>query len=205
MEITEVRIFPRESEDRKLKAYATITIDNAFVVRNVKVIEGNKGLFVAMPSRKLREACPKCNYKNAVRSRFCNQCGAALPQGGEPSASPRGERKLETTSDENGRQSGHRDIAHPITQECREYIQNKVLSAYKNEIKSPTPPESYEGARVRKDFPKAAPATPAAPAAPIAPAAPAAPAAPVAPAAPKYESQKMTPPREDDFEGDLEL
>jgi stage V sporulation protein G len=42
MEISEVRIFPRESEDRKLKAYATITIDNAFVVRNVKVIEGNK-------------------------------------------------------------------------------------------------------------------------------------------------------------------
>src|SRR3990167_6575569 len=118
MEITEVRIFLRESEDRKLKAYATITIDNAFVVRNVKVIEGNKGLFGAMPSRKLREACPKCNYKNTVRSRFCNQCGAALPQG---------ERKMDSTSEENGRQSGHRDIAHPITPECREYIQNKVL------------------------------------------------------------------------------
>ena len=71
MNITEVRIFPRESEDRKLKAYATITIDTAFVVRNVKVIEGNKGLFVAMPSRKLRDACPKCNYKNAIRSKFC--------------------------------------------------------------------------------------------------------------------------------------
>jgi len=125
MEITEVRIFPRESEDRKLKAYATITIDNAFVVRNVKVIEGNKGLFVAMPSRKLREACPKCRFKNAIRSRFCNQCGAALPQA---------ERRTEDFK-ESPRQSGHRDIAHPITPECREYIQKKVLEAYSNEIK----------------------------------------------------------------------
>jgi len=127
MEITEVRIFPRESEDRKLKAYATITIDNAFVVRNVKVIEGNKGLFVAMPSRKLREACPKCRFKNAMRSRFCNQCGTALPQA---------ERREEDPRDPS-RQSGHRDIAHPITPECREYIQNKVLEAYKEEIKHP--------------------------------------------------------------------
>ena len=125
MEITEVRIFPRESEDRKLKAYATITIDNMFVVRNVKVIEGNKGLFVAMPSRKLREACPKCRFKNAIRSRFCNQCGASLPQA---------ERRPEGP-DQSPRQSGHRDIAHPITPECREYIQTRVLEAYDNEMK----------------------------------------------------------------------
>ena len=129
MEITEVRIFPRESADRKLKAYATITIDNSFVVRNVKVIEGNKGLFVAMPSRKLREACPKCNYKNALRSKFCNQCGASLPQV---------DRKAEHT-DDSKRQSGHRDIAHPITPECREYIQKKVLDAYHSEAKGGKP------------------------------------------------------------------
>jgi stage V sporulation protein G len=125
MEITEVRIFPRESEDRKLKAYATITIDNAFVVRNVKVIEGNKGLFVAMPSRKLRDACPKCRFKNAIRSRFCNQCGASLPQ----------PERIEGDFKDAGRQSGHRDIAHPITPECREYIQKKVLDAYNSEVK----------------------------------------------------------------------
>ena len=57
MEITEVRLFLKDGNDKKLKAYATITIDNAFVVRNVKVIEGNKGLFVAMPSRKIKESC----------------------------------------------------------------------------------------------------------------------------------------------------
>ena len=78
MEITEVRIFLRESPDRKLKAYATVTFDDSFVVRDIKVIEGNKGLFVAMPSRKLRSSCPKCGNRNVVRSKYCNKCGAKL-------------------------------------------------------------------------------------------------------------------------------
>src|SRR5512135_1202243 len=79
MQITEVKIFLKEGQDKKLKAYATITFDNVFVVRNVKIIDGNKGLFVAMPSRKLKDPCPKCNFRNTVRSKFCNQCGASLP------------------------------------------------------------------------------------------------------------------------------
>ena len=53
MEITEVRIFLKDSPDKKLKAYATATFDNAFVVRNIKVIEGSAGLFIAMPSRRI--------------------------------------------------------------------------------------------------------------------------------------------------------
>jgi stage V sporulation protein G len=50
MEVTEVRIFPVEEE--RLKAYVTITLDSCFVVRDLKVIRGNNGLFVAMPSKK---------------------------------------------------------------------------------------------------------------------------------------------------------
>jgi len=137
MEITEVRIFLKEGPDKKLKAYATLTFDDCFVVRNVKVIQGNKGLFVAMPSRKMRESCPKCNYKNAVRSKYCNQCGASLPMQPMqvPSAAPQ------------QRQSEHRDIAHPITLECREKIQGKVLKAFEDEVnKSPA-----ERARSKKD------------------------------------------------------
>jgi stage V sporulation protein G len=53
MEITEVRVFP-VNED-KLKAYATITFDDCFVVRDLKVIHGNSGLFVAMPSKKRKD------------------------------------------------------------------------------------------------------------------------------------------------------
>lgn len=54
MEITEVRIFLVTNEER-LKAYATITIDNVFVIRDLRVINGNNGLFVAMPSRKMKD------------------------------------------------------------------------------------------------------------------------------------------------------
>ena len=50
MEITDVRVSVRDEE--KLKAFVTITFDDCFVVRGVKVIEGNDGLFVAMPSRR---------------------------------------------------------------------------------------------------------------------------------------------------------
>ncbi|MCH5294714.1 MAG: septation regulator SpoVG [Treponema sp.] len=51
MQVTEVRIRKVEAEG-KLKAYVTVTFDNSFVVHNVKIIEGNTGLFIAMPSRK---------------------------------------------------------------------------------------------------------------------------------------------------------
>jgi stage V sporulation protein G len=50
MEITDVRLSLRHEE--KLKAYATITFDDCFVVRGIRVIHGAKGLFVAMPSRR---------------------------------------------------------------------------------------------------------------------------------------------------------
>lgn len=137
MEITEVRIFIKNVQDRKLKAYSTVTFDNAFVVRDIKVIEGNKGLFVAMPSRRLKETCPKCNHKNVIHSKYCNNCGSSLPQ-------PRMQASLTSEID---RQSEHKDIAHPITQEFREYLQKKILEAYEQEkAKGP-------GAQGNTDYP----------------------------------------------------
>ncbi len=53
MDVTEVRVFPVEEE--RLKAYATITLDHCFLVRDLKIIHGNKGLFVAMPSKKRKD------------------------------------------------------------------------------------------------------------------------------------------------------
>lgn len=53
MEITDVRV-RRITSEGKLRAYATITFDNQFVIHNLKVIEGKSGLFVAMPSRKTK-------------------------------------------------------------------------------------------------------------------------------------------------------
>jgi len=54
MEITEIKVFPTKDEGR-LKAYATIIFDNCFIIRDLKVIEGQKGLFVSMPSRKRKD------------------------------------------------------------------------------------------------------------------------------------------------------
>lgn len=85
MEITEVRITLRD--EAKLKAFVNVTFDNSFVIRGLKVINGTKGYFVSMPSRK--------------------------------------------------RQNGtHQDIAHPINNEMRRMIEDKVLAAYENELKN---------------------------------------------------------------------
>ncbi len=57
MEITEVRVFP--INENRLKAFATITFDNAFIIRDLKIINGNNGLFVAMPSKKRKDGSYK--------------------------------------------------------------------------------------------------------------------------------------------------
>jgi stage V sporulation protein G len=123
MEITEVRVFLKDSPDKKLKAYVTVTFDNAFVVRNIKVIEGTKGLFIAMPSRKIRQPCAKCGFKNESRSKYCNQCGGQLPVVYQPVGQ---EGALNAHSEQ-------KDIAHPITQSFRDYLQKRILDAYDQE------------------------------------------------------------------------
>jgi len=57
MDITEVRIHLRN--EARLKAFATVTFDNAFVVHNMKVVNGNNGLIVCMPSRKIKDGTYK--------------------------------------------------------------------------------------------------------------------------------------------------
>ncbi len=57
MEITEVKVFPVNEE--KLKAYITIVLDNCFVIRDLKIISGNTGLFVAMPSKRRKDGVYK--------------------------------------------------------------------------------------------------------------------------------------------------
>ena len=136
MEITEVRMSLREGENKKLKAFATVTFDNCFVVRDIKVIEGNKGLFVAMPSKKQKDACPKCGYKNVIRSKFCNQCAAELENFSRVPSAEASERQTE-----------HRDIAHPVTLECREAIQKKVIDAYQAKKSSLPQSSSFTDSR----------------------------------------------------------
>jgi stage V sporulation protein G len=120
MNLTEIRIKLLLSTRDKLRAFASITIDDALVLRDVKIIEGQKGLFVAMPSRKLCDRCPSCAGKNHIRSRYCSDCGARLYES-------RGD------LDERGRPRLYADVCHPINQEARDLVQRMVLRAYEEE------------------------------------------------------------------------
>ncbi len=87
MRITEVRVFPKEEE--KLKAYAAVTFDEVFVVHNLRIVRGEKGLMVCMPSRKKNDGTFK-------------------------------------------------DIAHPITNDFRHEIEERVLAAYQQSVVAPS-------------------------------------------------------------------
>jgi stage V sporulation protein G len=122
VEITEVRIkLMEEDSAERLKAFCSITFDDAFVVRDLKIIEGSSGPFVAMPSRKLTAHCPFCGCKNHLRANHCNQCGRRL-----------GECRI--AKDDEGRAKLYADIAHPINSVCRELIQRRVIQEFQDEL-----------------------------------------------------------------------
>lgn len=85
MQITEVRISLRD--DPKLKAFASITLEDCFVIRGLKIIKGQSGTFVAMPSRKRKDG-------------------------------------------------DYQDIAHPINNTTRRWLEGIVLEAYETELKN---------------------------------------------------------------------
>ena len=120
MEITEVRIKLMDEPRERLQAFCSITLDDCFVVRDLKIIEGTTGPFVAMPSRKLTAHCPQCGCKNHLRAAHCNQCGGRLHE-------------QQALKDEDGRAKLYADIAHPINSVCREMIQHRVIQAYGEE------------------------------------------------------------------------
>jgi len=115
MEISETRISLVERPNSRLRAYASVTFGNVFVVRDIRIIEGKKGLFVAMPSKKMQRPCPRCGFKNPITNKFCGSCGSALNPANEQQLSP---------------SQQHKDLAHPISTEFRDYLQDKVLEAY---------------------------------------------------------------------------
>jgi stage V sporulation protein G len=120
MDITEVRVKLMEEPGERLQAFCSITFDDAFVVRDLKIIEGATGPFVAMPSRKLTTHCLQCGCKNHLRAAFCNQCGAR-------------QKDAPTAKDDDGRAKLYADIAHPINSVCREMIQQRVIRAFEEE------------------------------------------------------------------------
>lgn len=127
VEITEVRIKLMSVPNDKLRAFCSITIDNNFVIRDLKVIEGTKGPFVAMPSRKLTERCLRCGGKNHHRASYCNDCGSKLlPE--------------KNAREVAGRMKLHADIAHPINSRCREFVQRRILERFALEVEKSKDP-----------------------------------------------------------------
>ncbi len=121
VEITEVRIKLMEESEDRLRAFCSITFDSCFVVRDLKIIEGSQGPFVAMPSRKLTNRCSRCGNKNAMRSNYCNNCGVRL-------------RDTREIRDEDAPNKLYADVAHPINQACRDMIQHHVVAEYLLEL-----------------------------------------------------------------------
>lgn len=122
MEITDVRVKVMQEDNERLLAFCSITLADEFVVRDIKIINGNNGLFVSMPSRKRIDHCPYCSHKNHLRARFCNDCGRRLdPNRAEHQLTRDGQIKL------------YADIAHPITKECRNILRQVILDAYDEE------------------------------------------------------------------------
>jgi len=130
MQISEVRVKMVANKDDRLKAFCSMTLDNSFVIRDIKIIEGAGGLFVAMPSRKMSDHCEKCGNKNHLRAKYCNGCGAVLPDG-------------RARQDIKGRTKLHADIAHPINADCRRRIQDAIVAAYEAEAERAQQP-GYE-------------------------------------------------------------
>ena len=150
MEITEVRVKLMDEPGERLQAFCSITFDDSFVVRDLKIIEGATGPFVAMPSRKLTAHCHQCGCKNHLRAACCNQCGARL-------------KEQQAIKDEEGRAKLYADIAHPINSACREMIQERVIAAFSGEREQSALP-GYIPSYDDFDAPPAAPSSSSSPA-----------------------------------------
>lgn len=118
MQITEIRVKIMNAESgHRLRAFCSITFEDCFVIRDLKIIDGIDGLFVAMPNRRISQSCRHCNNKNHLRSHFCNQCGQRLPD------VPRENRSKLFV-----------DVAHPITSEYRDQLRSEVLNEFHREL-----------------------------------------------------------------------
>ena len=162
MELTEVRINLCGDRGGRLKAFCSLTFDNTFVIRDVKLIDGNDGLFLAMPSRKLCDHCPGCHEKNHLRARYCNNCGRRLAEDRYFQHFRNGNVNGNVSGHANGNSNGHgsgfgrlklhADIAHPINAECRQDIERRVLEAYDRELERSRQPGYVAPSLDAEDF-----------------------------------------------------
>lgn len=118
MNITDVRLIPAGRDDR-LRAFATVVVDDSLAVRDVKIVEGRDGVpFLAMPCRKTADRCPACGGKNCLSARWCNWCGGRLDPfraAGQPL---------------------YADVVHPVSREARAVLEAAVFGAWRASVDS---------------------------------------------------------------------
>jgi stage V sporulation protein G len=122
--ITEVRVTlasPTCNDNGHIRGYASIVLDGAFCVRDLKILECDRGFLLAMPSRKRCDRCPDCGAKNNLEAAWCQGCGSQLCSG-------------RAVMDESGRMKLYDDVCHPINPDAREYIEAVVMEAYRVEL-----------------------------------------------------------------------
>ena len=149
MTITEVRVKLAADATERLLAFCSLTLEGCFVVRDLKLIRGANGPFVAMPSRKITARCGDCAGKNPLAARYCGECGVALtPAPDDPAEDLKARR--------------YADIAHPINARCREQVQAAVVAAVERERVLASQP-GYVCRYDEQDFGEPPPATAPAP------------------------------------------
>ena len=117
MRVTDVKV-TLVADSRKLLAFASITLDDALVIREFKILDDGNRPHVAMPSRLRFVRCPKCRGRVPVRSSHCNECGAAIG------------RETRIT----GGSAQHVDLAYPTDSDFREHLEASILAAYQTEL-----------------------------------------------------------------------
>lgn len=124
MEITEVRIkLEPNPKNGRLLAYCNVVFDDAFLVHDVKILNGDRGKFVAMPSRHTIDHCHDCDGKNATIAKFCNWCGARLDDVDQ------------RVPYRDGRSVPYVDICHPVSPEARKYVADAIIAEYEKAIR----------------------------------------------------------------------
>lgn len=117
MNVTEVRVKLSSDDDDKLLGYCSITLNNSFVIKDLKIIQGENSPFIAMPSRKITDKCNKCGFKNHLRAKYCNECGGK-------------QNPNRAEVDDRGRAKLHFDLVHPIRSDVRDYVHGMIIDAY---------------------------------------------------------------------------
>lgn len=114
MEVTQVNVKLINDVHNRFLGYAKITLDDVLVIHDIKIIAGNGGIFIGMPTHKTMSKCPECTHKNHIRSNYCNDCGSPLSK---PNL---GDIKY------------YHDIAHPISSSFRDYMEDCILYEYES-------------------------------------------------------------------------